>query len=99
MTNAASKTGGEEPAQLQAKIGGMSCSFCAETIRKAYGRMEGVGQVNVSLAHEEALVHYDPAKIGEAQSKETLRYGNGAELSSSIALFTTWMTTARSLKS
>ena len=73
MTDPAPKIDGKEPAQLQVKIGGMSCSFCAETIRKAYGRMEGVGQVNVSLAHEEALVHYDPGKIGEAQLKETLR--------------------------
>lgn len=59
--------------QLQVKIGGMSCSFCAETIHKAYRRMEGVADVNVSLAHEEALVGYDPEKVTETQLKDTLR--------------------------
>jgi len=34
----------------------MSCSFCAESIKKAYARTEGVEDVDVSLAHEEVLV-------------------------------------------
>ena len=40
----------------------MSCSFCTETIRKAYGRQEGVKEVHVSLSHEEALIHYVPKR-------------------------------------
>ena len=28
--------------RLRVKIGGMSCSFCSEMIRKAYSRMEAV---------------------------------------------------------
>lgn len=48
--------GGE--ASLWMKTGGMSCSFCTNTIRRAYGRIEGVHEVGVSLAHEEGLVKY-----------------------------------------
>jgi len=58
---------------LQVKIGGMSCSFCTETIRKAFGRMDGVGEVHVSLSHEEALIRYDPQKITPTVLRDTLR--------------------------
>ncbi|WP_420810517.1 heavy metal translocating P-type ATPase [Jiangella aurantiaca] len=54
------------------KIGGMSCSFCTSTIRKAYSRMEGVHEVGVSLAHEEGLIRYDPALVGEDELRRTL---------------------------
>ncbi len=58
---------------LQLKIGGVSCSFCAETIRKALTRLDGVEEVHVSLAHEEALVQYDPERIGTLSIKDTVR--------------------------
>jgi heavy metal translocating P-type ATPase len=58
---------------LQVKIGGMSCSFCTETIRKAYGRMEGVYEVHVSLSHEEALIRFDPQKVTPTKLRDTLR--------------------------
>jgi Cu+-exporting ATPase len=58
--------------QLQLKIGGMSCSFCVASITKAMGRMEGVHDVNVNLAHEEALIEYEPEKVTPTQLKETL---------------------------
>lgn len=58
--------------KAQFKIGGMSCSFCMETIRKALTRLEGVKEVHVSLAHEETLVEYDPAKVIPDTLKETL---------------------------
>ncbi len=61
-----------EQAVFRAKIGGMSCSFCTNTIRRAYQRMEGVHEVGVSLAHEEGLVRYDPAKLGEDELRRTL---------------------------
>jgi Cu+-exporting ATPase len=59
--------------QVQYDVGGMSCSFCAESIRKAYERTEGVCGVNVSLAHEEVLIEYDEDRIGEVDLKDTLR--------------------------
>ena len=49
-------------AKFQVQVGGMSCSFCTATIERAVGRMEGVTSVNVSLAHEDALIQYDPAR-------------------------------------
>jgi copper chaperone CopZ len=42
--------------KLQLKIGGMHCSLCVKSIRKALGRVDGVQSVQVSIAHEEALV-------------------------------------------
>jgi heavy metal translocating P-type ATPase len=58
--------------KLQLKIGGMSCSFCVASIEKAVGRTDGVRRVSVNLAHEEALIEYDPARIAPDRLKETL---------------------------
>ena len=58
--------------QVQYDIGGMSCSFCAESIRKAYERSEGVEEVNVSLAQEEVRIQYDDS-LSEVELKDTLR--------------------------
>ena len=58
--------------KVQFKIGGMSCSFCVETIRRALRRMEGVNEVHVSLAHEETLIEYDDARVRPEQLKDTL---------------------------
>ncbi len=68
-----SATEAPETAKCQIKIGGMQCSFCVESIRKAYSRMDGVLDVGVSLSHEEALVHYDPDKVNQTQLHDTLR--------------------------
>ncbi len=59
--------------KLQVKLGGMHCSFCAQTIERAVGRMDGVDQVNVSLAHEEALIGYDPTRVSASALRDTLR--------------------------
>jgi heavy metal translocating P-type ATPase len=59
--------------QEQFNVGGMSCSFCAESIEKAYERTDGVEDVDVSLAHEEVLVQYDEDRISEVEMKDTLR--------------------------
>jgi len=59
--------------QEQFNVGGMSCSFCAESIEKAYSRTGGVGDVDVSLAHEEVLVRYDDGILSEVKVKDTLR--------------------------
>ncbi len=63
----------QEQAQLRVKIGGMSCSFCSETIRKAYAQTEGVDEAHVSLAHEEALIRYNPHKRTATELRDTLR--------------------------
>lgn len=58
--------------KVQFKIGGISCSFCTETIRQALVRMDGVKEVHVSLAHEEALIEYEPGKVRPEELKDTL---------------------------
>ncbi|MBI2850564.1 MAG: heavy metal translocating P-type ATPase [Chloroflexi bacterium] len=58
--------------KLQVKIGGMQCSFCVETLRRAFLRLEGVQEASISLAHEEALVMYDPARVTPQQFKNVL---------------------------
>ena len=49
--------------KLQVKIGGMQCSFCTDTIKKALDKTNGIEDINISLAHEEALIQYDPTQI------------------------------------
>jgi Cu+-exporting ATPase len=58
---------------VQLKIGGMSCSFCANAIERGLKREKGVDEVHVSLAHEEALVRFRPDLIDEKRIKDTLR--------------------------
>jgi len=59
-------------ALFRMSIGGMSCSFCASTINKAYSRIDGVHEIGVSLAHEEGLVRYDPDLVTPDQLRRTL---------------------------
>lgn len=65
-------TSGVARSKLQLKIGGMSCSFCVASITKALERIEGVHSATVNLAHEEALIDYEPDKVSAAQLKDTL---------------------------
>ncbi len=69
----ADSCGAEDTARFQVKIGGLHCSFCVGTLETAVRRRPGVESVNVSLAHEEALITYDPARIGPADLVETIR--------------------------
>ncbi|MGH3088929.1 MAG: heavy metal translocating P-type ATPase, partial [Rubrobacteraceae bacterium] len=66
------RAGEDGSARLQLKVGGMHCSLCTESIHKGLLRLEGVEDAQVSIAHEEALIRYDPARIGEAGIRDTL---------------------------
>ncbi len=68
-----SQTASVASATLQVKVGGMSCSFCTATIERALGRMDGVVEVHVSLAHEDALIRYDPARRRPEELLQVLR--------------------------
>ncbi len=59
--------------KTQLKIGGMMCSFCSQTIEKGLMRTRGIKKVNVSLAHEEALIEHDPNVIAADKIKKILR--------------------------
>ncbi len=63
----------EGHARIRARIAGLHCSLCTGTIEKALGRMDGVGQVAVSLTHEQALVDYDPSLVEPHRILSTLR--------------------------
>ncbi|MCL5999603.1 MAG: cation-translocating P-type ATPase [Chloroflexi bacterium] len=58
--------------KLQLKIGGMHCSLCIESIRRTLQRIDGVQSVQVSIAHEEALVQYDPARTSVVTLQQAL---------------------------
>src|SRR5262245_8349315 len=59
--------------KMRARIGGLHCSLCTGTIKKALGRLPGVDKVAVSLTHEQALVEFDPAVARPGQLLQTLR--------------------------
>jgi Cu+-exporting ATPase len=63
----------ERAEKIQLKIGGMACSFCVASITKALGRMDGVRNVNVNIAHEEALIEFNPDAVSAGALRETLR--------------------------
>lgn len=69
-SNGAAPTG--ETEKLQLKVGGMHCSLCTSSIHKALERMEGVQSVQVSIAHEETLVKYDPKRVKALDIQEAL---------------------------
>ncbi|AEA23531.1 heavy metal translocating P-type ATPase [Pseudonocardia dioxanivorans CB1190] len=60
-------------ARIRARIAGLHCSLCTGTIDKALGRLDGVGQVAVSLTHEQVLVDYQPTVIAPERILSTLR--------------------------
>ena len=59
--------------KLQIKIGGMQCSFCTKTITQALKKMDGIYEVAISLAHEEALVQYYPNRVSSTKIEDTLK--------------------------
>ncbi len=58
--------------KLQLKIGGLHCSFCAGTIEQAMDSTRGVHSASVNLAHEEALIEYEPTVVGAEKLKSIL---------------------------
>lgn len=59
-------------ARMRAKIGGLSCSLCSGAIERSLGRKPGVGNVAVSLVHEQALIDYDPERVSSEQILKAL---------------------------
>ena len=55
------------------KIGGMQCSFCVESIRKAFTKMKGVVDISVNLSHEEALIQYQQERVTKDELHELFR--------------------------
>ena len=63
---------GNGAAKLQMKLGGMHCSLCTKSIHTTLGLLGGVQEVQVSIAHQEALVHYDPTRVSAVAIEQAL---------------------------
>jgi copper chaperone len=50
------------------KVEGMSCGGCAKSVERALRALEGVTEVQVSLAEKNVVIDYDPQK----QSAQTI---------------------------
>lgn len=58
--------------KLQLRVGGMHCSLCTDSIRRSVSRLDGVRSVQVSIAHEEALIEYDAAQVDPLTIRSSL---------------------------
>tara|TARA_R110002094_G_scaffold119921_1_gene114955 strand:- start:69 stop:464 length:396 start_codon:yes stop_codon:yes gene_type:complete len=61
-------------------IEGMSCSACVARVKSTLKKIDGVGDVHVSLEHREAEIRYDPVKVSPetlAQAIKELGYTAG----------------------
>ena len=72
MARAATERSGEGTARLHVRLGGMHCSLCVESVHRTLMRLEGVRSVHVSIAHQEALVEYEPSRLGPRAIVESL---------------------------
>ena len=50
----------------------MHCSLCTQSIHRALRRLDGVSEAQVSLAHQEVLVQYDPGRVSVETVTQTL---------------------------
>lgn len=56
-----------EPTETLFDVRGMSCGSCVRHIHKALDAMDGVAEVQVSLADKTVRVRYDPARASAEQ--------------------------------
>ncbi len=64
---------GRRPAATEVvKIGGMQCSFCVASLEKALRQIPGVSEAHVNIAHEEAMVRFDPSATEPSDFKRTV---------------------------
>ena len=54
------------------KVGGMTCSGCAESVTRALKSVDGVDKVEVSLDAGQASVRYDPARVNETRLRSAI---------------------------
>jgi len=57
---------------VELKVEGMSCEGCVNAIRRAVGQIDGVQQVDVSVADKRVSVTYDEGRTAEAAIKERI---------------------------
>ena len=58
--------------RITLRIGGMTCTSCAQTIENALRKTEGVREANVNLATEKATISYSLGEIGFGEIKDVV---------------------------
>ena len=53
-------------------VNGMSCSHCENSIKKAVGALNGVGNVNVDLGLKKVTIEFDPERVDLKTIKDTI---------------------------
>ena len=53
-------------------VEGMSCSHCENSIKKAVGSLNGVGNVIVDLRSKKVTIEFDPEKVSVDIIKDTI---------------------------
>ena len=63
---------GDPMQTAQIKVQGMTCGGCVASVKRALQQIEGVENVEVSLADAQARVQYDPARVNESQLRSAI---------------------------
>ena len=53
-------------------ISGMTCGGCVRSVTNVLKALDGVAQADVSLERNNAVVNYDPGKVGIDQLKRSV---------------------------
>ncbi|MFP4632548.1 MAG: heavy-metal-associated domain-containing protein, partial [Halobacteriales archaeon] len=56
----------------QITVSGMSCATCSATVEEAVSALDGVEDVDVNFATDEANVEYDPGEVSLAEIYEAI---------------------------
>ena len=53
-------------------ISGMTCSGCVRSVSRVLEALDGVANADISLERKDAVVDYDPGKLGVEQLKRAV---------------------------
>ncbi|MFV9506980.1 MAG: heavy metal translocating P-type ATPase [Oscillochloridaceae bacterium umkhey_bin13] len=79
--------------ELTLPVTGMTCASCSTRVEKALKKLPGV-EARVNLASEQALVRFDPAKIGPQQIQAAVEQAGYGVITDRIEIPVTGMTCA-----
>lgn len=57
---------------LTLTVTGMTCGGCENAVKRALGRLDGVGDVTASHVDQKVVVAIDPAKVTAAQVRDRI---------------------------
>ena len=57
---------------LTLTVTGMTCGGCENSVKRALGRLDGVGEISASHAERKVVVALDPAKVTAAQVRDKI---------------------------